>query len=132
MSWEKYFEAKTERHELDDFGLDEFYVDLLSLDTFEYGDVKGYLEAVDVSSPEEVTAEDMEENDETLARCIVDWNISHPRTGEDLPVPDLDDCSSLDALPQELIAQFHLWLQEDSDIQSMVPTRSAPSSTPTS
>lgn len=127
MGWKEYQAKQSVRHTFDELGCPDFYVDLRRVDAFPYGYVKEYGKS-DTIDPETATREEieaqLETNDEILAMCIADWNITHPETNESLPVPTSKDWSSLDALPSEFVAQMHEWLGEDSELSQRVPRSS--------
>jgi hypothetical protein len=145
MSWEGY--KKIAKHNFKDFGCPGFWVELLRLDAQPYGDrtditdeldeetrtrletlVAGGLANEDAMMQAALKDPDMarkitELGDRQLAKNIVDWNLTHPKTGEELPVPTEDDALSLQALPREFVAKMHAWLREDSELAQRIPKR---------
>jgi len=145
MSWDKY--KKTAKHNFKDFGCPDFWVELLRLDAQPYGDRTDVTDELDEETRTRLEAViagglDNEEaivqvalkdpgmarkvtelGDRQLARNIVNWNLTDPKTDEDLPVPTEDDSSSLQALPREFVAQMHTWLREDSELAQRIPKR---------
>lgn len=145
MSWEKY--KKVAKHNFKEFGCPSFWVELLRLDAQPYGErtdvtneldeeVRAQLEAlvtegmVDEAAAIQIAVKHpdaaqqiTELADKQLARNIANWNLTHPKTDEELPVPAEDDTSSLEALPREFVAQMHVWLREDSELAQRIPKK---------
>ena len=145
MSWEKY--RKTAKHNFKEFGCPGFWVELLRLDSQLYGDrtdateefddeTSAKLKALVVGglSDEEASIQIAIQDPETaqklvdlgnrqLAKHIVNWNLTDPKTNEELPLPTEDDFSSFDALPREFVTKMNDWLREDSELAQRIPKR---------
>ena len=148
MSWDKY--KKTAKHNFKDFGCPDFWVELLRLDAQPYGDRTDITDELDETTRlalETVMAGGMADEeklmqaalkdpglaqkvtdlgDRQLARNIVNWNLTDPKTDEELSVPSEDDTLSLKALPREFVAQMHTWLREDSELAQRIPKKKGP------
>lgn len=110
-SWMKQLQlAKAKEILLNTLGLDGFWVKITDPATKPYGwfaklgAIRKIPEETSNLSEEELE-EMFKEQRRVVADLIVDWNLTHPETGEVLPIPSeaKDGVSSLDILPVSLI-----------------------------
>jgi len=106
---ERYQLARARVIELKEEGLPEFWVKLADPATKEHGWLAklGTTRRVD---PDKMSEEDVrrmfDDQKRILAELILDWNLTHPVTGEPLPIPKKSR-DSLDLLPLEFIMRLN-------------------------
>jgi len=98
--------SKARRITLDDAGCPNFWVLLIDPSTQPYGWLvkmgKGRRTTDLTEMPPEEIEEVFKDQKKMLIDLIVDWNITHPETGEPLPIPR-ESNDSIDLLPIQFI-----------------------------
>ncbi len=120
--WEMYYRKSAVKHTFP--MAPQFWVRLRRLSSLPYGESRRMfsLPIIGLRRDPDMLDEEtldklrtlMEEDDRTLAKLIVDWNLTDPRSGELLPLPTPEDTSPLYALPREFVDQMQTWLRQDS------------------
>lgn len=148
MGWKEYKEKLGIKHNFAKFGCKDFWVKLRRIDSYAYGETK----KTDSMTPEELEkaveeakkdkrkAEELRRrNERDLVGCIMEWNITDPTIQDDpdasreekeapMPLPTVDDVTSLEKLPLEFIVAMMEWLEADSEIAKKISKATGTSS----
>jgi len=111
MGWEDYLKSRAKRFTFADFGCPDFWVELRPLLSFPYGEAKRLMSLAAEEAPATIEAAEA-----LLAKCIIDWNLTHPETGELLALPSTDK-SVLENLPGEFVLQMQRWLIAEAGLE---------------
>jgi len=117
MGWDDYYKRSAKRYSFDELGCPDFWVEMRSLLSFPYGETKKLMAAATLENPEDA----IRVTEELLSRCIVDWNLTDPKTGIVLPLPE-HDRASFSKIPSEFFFKMQQWLIEEATVAVPAPS----------
>jgi hypothetical protein len=111
--WKKFLVNRRQKFTLEEFGLDEFWVEFVPITAYPRSVIKEIskdVALVERPDDEEISEEEQEQVFVIHKYCIVGWNLTDPDIEDEdrvMPLPK-DDITVLDKLPTDIL----IWLSK--------------------
>ena len=128
MSWKEFFTGQTRKFTFDDLDCPEFWIRMKVMGAYPYGkniEDGALIEKLEKEQKESdgvslaVITQQATISDRMLAGLIVEWNLTHPETDDPLPLPTVEDNSSLRVLPLAFITAINEWAADVRGVEEV-------------